>query len=141
MAGRAEDRLRGGRRRAAKQSDMVRCWQRVLQDQRRSGLSQSAFCRQQGIALSTYFWWKRRLRDGDSALGIAATRSASDASASEAHLVPVHVTRPEHVLSAAFAEAAYELVVPDGLIVRIPVRFDAESLERLLRLVLRPCSA
>jgi len=141
MAGRAEDRLRGGRRRAAKQSDMVRCWQRVLQDQRRSGLSQSAFCRQQGIALSTYFWWKRRLRGGDSVLGITARRSASDAGASEAHLVPVRITEPEHVLRAAFVETAYELVFPDGLILRIPGRFDPSSLESLLRLVLRPCSA
>jgi transposase-like protein len=39
-------------------------WQALLAEQRDSGLTQSAFCRERGLALSTFQYWKRQLRDG-----------------------------------------------------------------------------
>jgi len=37
-------------------------WQQLINDQQRSGLSQKAFCRQQGIAVATFGYWKRKLQ-------------------------------------------------------------------------------
>lgn len=36
-------------------------WQRLINEQCESGLSGAAFCRQHGIAPSTFTYWKRRL--------------------------------------------------------------------------------
>jgi len=36
-------------------------WQEIITQQRSSGLSQAAFCEQQGLALSTFARWKQRL--------------------------------------------------------------------------------
>lgn len=59
-------------------------WQQVLDACDASSLSQAAFCRQQGLALSTLQYWKRRLRDEQAAPASAAVidlgvlRSSSD---------------------------------------------------------------
>ncbi len=36
-------------------------WQRILERFEASGLTQAAFCREQGLSLSTFGYWKRRL--------------------------------------------------------------------------------
>mgnify|MGYP006446476763 CR=1 FL=1 len=36
-------------------------WQRLLTSQATSGLSQKAFCQREGLAQSTFQYWKRRL--------------------------------------------------------------------------------
>ena len=49
-------------------------WQALVSEQQASGLTQSAFCRQRGLALSTFHYWKRKLasaKTGDGANGSA----------------------------------------------------------------------
>ena len=38
-------------------------WMHLVDRQARSGLSQAAFCRSEGVPLSTFRYWKRRLHD------------------------------------------------------------------------------
>ena len=38
-------------------------WQRLIDEQAASGLGRKAFCEGAGIALSTFAYWKRKLRD------------------------------------------------------------------------------
>lgn len=40
-------------------------WHEILSRFAASGLSQAAFCRREGLALSTFGYWKRRLAAGD----------------------------------------------------------------------------
>ncbi len=54
-------------------------WQRLIEAQATSGLTQKAFCAQAGIAVTTFGHWKRKLRakgDGE-AHEAASTRSVS----------------------------------------------------------------
>jgi hypothetical protein len=37
-------------------------WREIIEDQQRSGLSVAAYCRRHGVAESSLFTWKRRLR-------------------------------------------------------------------------------
>ena len=37
-------------------------WQRLIDEQAASGLSQKAFCGQRGIPLATFGYWKRKLQ-------------------------------------------------------------------------------
>lgn len=39
-------------------------WQRVIDEQKRSGLSQEAFCRQNDIGYSSFHSWKAKLSGG-----------------------------------------------------------------------------
>mgnify|MGYP001086890208 CR=1 FL=1 len=36
-------------------------WQQLIGEQRQSGLGQKAFCKERGLALSTFTYWKRRI--------------------------------------------------------------------------------
>jgi hypothetical protein len=42
-------------------SDRSARWRGLLARQISSGLSVAAFCRREGVALSTFHWWKRKL--------------------------------------------------------------------------------
>jgi hypothetical protein len=44
----------------AKQAD----WNKRIAAWQRSGLSQRLFCERQGLALSTFQWWRKRLAEG-----------------------------------------------------------------------------
>ena len=39
-------------------------WQELIERQRASGRSQVAFCRDEGVALSTFTYWARRISAG-----------------------------------------------------------------------------
>jgi len=38
-------------------------WQRLIEEQTASGLTQKAFCAQAGISVATFGYWRRKLRD------------------------------------------------------------------------------
>jgi transposase-like protein len=39
-------------------------WRAVLSRQAHSGHSAAAFCKSEGIAAQTFYWWRAKLRDG-----------------------------------------------------------------------------
>lgn len=47
-------------------------WRKVLADFRASGLSQTEFCKQQGVDLKKFGWWKRELTRRDAAVSTNA---------------------------------------------------------------------
>lgn len=47
-------------------------WQQLIEAQQSSGLSQQAFCQQEGLSLATFSSWRRKLKE-DAALSITAT--------------------------------------------------------------------
>ncbi|MBU2755107.1 IS66 family insertion sequence element accessory protein TnpB [Acidithiobacillus sp. CV18-2] len=53
-------------------------WQRLIDEQKVSGLSQKAFCAQTGIAVATYQYWKRKLRVDAAVQSDAVTGSRKD---------------------------------------------------------------
>jgi hypothetical protein len=38
-------------------------WRKVVARQRGSGLSVKGFCQQEGVAVASFFYWKRRIRE------------------------------------------------------------------------------
>jgi len=42
-------------------------WRELIEEQRRSGLSQRAFCRARGLTVSTFYAWKQRLQEAGGA--------------------------------------------------------------------------
>ena len=88
-------------------------WRRWIGEWRASGLSVRAFCDRRGLALPSFYAWRRTLE-----------RRAAEVPA----FVPVQV-----VADAAPAQAsALEVVLVDGLTVRVAPGFDAATLRRVL---------
>jgi hypothetical protein len=87
-------------------------WQAHVEAWKASGLSQRRYCEERGVSLSTFQWWRRRLRKPES------ERSTSP-------MVRVPVTAP--------APGASELVVEmNRFRVRIRGTVNREQLEGLL---------
>ena len=119
MAGRSS----GERKRRAERWTGVR-WseaesRRVLEAWRASGLSLPAWCGQEGVGYERVRRWRRQLN-----ATLARRRKAP-------------AVFPVHVLEQALAPEArdFELELSGGRRLRVPSRFDEESLVRLLRVV------
>jgi transposase-like protein len=50
-------------------SDKLLFWKKQLADCSRSGLSQKAYCSQQGLKPATFSYWRKQLRSSDAACG------------------------------------------------------------------------
>jgi hypothetical protein len=88
-------------------------WQRWIGEWRASGLSVRAFCDRHGLALPSFYTWRRTLE-----------RRAAE----KAAFVPVQVVAD----AAPTPASALEVVLVDGRTVRVSPGFDAATLRRLL---------
>ena len=89
---------------------------------RKSGLAVADFCEREGISTASFYAWRRRLQ-GDPAPNTADV----------ARLVPVRLVTPS-------AGAPVELVLPSGLVLRLPPDTDLAWLRQLLPLFgVEPC--
>ena len=90
-------------------------WQELITAQAQSQLGVREFCSQHGLKPATFYVWRRRLNPPDTP---AAT------------FVPVRVV----------AAPAIEIVLPAGLVVRLPSATDPAALARLVaELGATPC--
>lgn len=93
-------------------------WAGVLAEWQRSGLPTREFCERRGVKLGTFSWWRQEL----------ARRARRQRPSVEL----VEIARP------VVTERAVEVVLPNGIRLRVPVGFERRSLEELLGVV-RAC--
>jgi transposase-like protein len=87
-------------------------WRRRVGDWRRSGLGVSAFCRRHGLALNSFYAWRRILAQRD---------------AEQADFIPVRLLAEDHS-----ADGALEVLLASGRRLRVAPGFDAGTLRQLL---------
>lgn len=100
------------------EGERVLSWRRCFAQFERSGLSQIKFCRQHGIALSSFTWWKRRLKFG------TADRPA---------FIPVQL-KEEAARTASISAWACEIVGP-RVKLRLRERPDAAGMRDLIAMI------
>jgi hypothetical protein len=111
-------------------------WGRLVEEWLGSGLTQEAFCRRRGVSVATLRWWKWRL--GREERSARVPPGASGGTPPPGSLVPVRIVESRFPVSqaASLKEAGgYEVVLPCGWRLHVPVDFDAQSLARLLAVV------
>jgi transposase len=101
-------------------------WQHLIDQWRRSGLSVRAFCDRNGLAVPSFYAWRRRLQQGDP---LAHVSQPSDA----VTFLPVHF-QPE----PTGHRPPLELVLASGRCLRIPPGFDPTTLRALLAALEEP---
>jgi transposase-like protein len=99
-------------------------WAGLVARWQESGVSQLAFCRQEGINAGTFAWWKRQLRKapGEVPQGRERPREAAE------RFVEVRLTNSSPL-------STYEVVLPRGRSIRVPSQFDPQTLSRLITAV------
>jgi len=101
-------------------------WRRIVEEWRKSGLTQREFCRRKQESESSLAWWIRELNRRDRARGASTARATSKSKAAPS-FIPVKLTPPTWIP----AVPAFEIVV-GGHTIRVPAGFDPESLRRLV---------
>jgi hypothetical protein len=96
-------------------------YERLLAEQKASGMTLRAFADLRGLNRNTFYGWHQRLR---------RLRAADEAS----KLVRVQVQegRERDAEDVGPCGPLFELAFPGGRVLRIPPRFDAGELQRLL---------
>lgn len=97
---------------SGRREDRWAYWRKLVSDQRVSGSSVTAFCRERGVSDASFYSWRRRLEVSEVA------------DAAPAQFVSVPVTP---------VESAIELRIPNGMVVTVAAGFDEGELQRLLR--------
>lgn len=85
-------------------------WRGLIREQKSSGLSISAFCREREVSVASFFSWRKRLGQRSEPTPAAAQFVAID-------------------LPAA---APFEVRLPNGCRILVPARFDASSLSSII---------
>lgn len=98
--------------RAQKKAETISRWERLLEKQKRSGLSVEAFCRNEGFSTPTFYNWRRKLGAKE--------------------VVPVAEVVQVEVPSS---ESTIELQLPNGSLVRVPESISERTLRSVLGLV------
>jgi hypothetical protein len=94
-------------------SAQVDYWRQALADWKNSGESIQAYCRARGFSPGNYYTWRRRLAQLD---------GTQPTSAPSASFVPLRV----------IADAVLEVVLPTGVMVRVPTGADAAAVAKLV---------
>lgn len=110
-------------------------WNALLNDYRRSGLTQAEFCCRRGISLHSF--GKRLYQSRTPKPAAGDHRSAAGAAP---QFLPVTIL-PDPTPVIAASPQALELILPNGRRIAVTPGFDPQTLRRLIAVVEdRPCS-
>ena len=103
-------------------------WRRILRQQRASKLNHTDFCKKKSISRNAYFWWKREilLRDAKRRSQKRVHQRRQRKESLGQALVPVRIRTQ---MDSAWA---FEVVLSNNRLVRVPRDFDPEELRRLV---------
>jgi hypothetical protein len=103
-------------------------WEKRIVRWRESGLTSKEFAAELGVNAATLMQWKYRL--AAEARGVKQQTVAPPTEA--VAFVEVKPTTAETERPRSIAQAAFEVVLASGAVVRVPAHFDASTLRRLL---------
>lgn len=98
-----------------RRTDSIARWREIVEQQRGSGLTITAFCRRMGVAQASFFAWRRKLRAGVSLRGLGEMFA-------EVKVAPQPAT----------GSSAIELRLSNGRCVLVRAGFDQRTLLELV---------
>jgi len=107
-----------------------RHWREVIHQQKTSGLSIAAFCREHNVPPSSFYQWKRKLKGKESLDKKSGAEKQIDPPAANARFVPLNLPPGPRQ-----PRTGCEVVLPDGCRILVPNGCDASWLGELLDLL------
>lgn len=128
-------------------TDRAKYWGRMLAAWEASGLTQAEFCRRRGLKAVTFAWWKRQLAGRTARRGRRTPGSRTSGGRAERNPSFVEVALPRATVtggstsstSSLVGEPGYEVALPNGASIRLPVSFDVDKASQLISTVARSC--
>jgi hypothetical protein len=116
-------------------------WRRIIRRHQQTDLPVSAFCQREGLKVGNFLWWRRELTRRDQEK-TALPPGPLTKGPSQPPIAPVFL--PVRVVEANLAPPPpappIEILVNDGLTVRVPCGFDPRTLNDILAVLeARPC--
>jgi hypothetical protein len=109
-----------------------RFWKTHVEQWQASNLTQVQYCKDQGISLCAFRWWRRRLaRPGE----IQPPKRRGDAPNPIIHFAEV----PMPMLQEVALGYAYEITLPNQMQLRVTKHFEPETVSTLLVLLGQAC--
>jgi hypothetical protein len=109
-----------------------RFWKTHVEQWRATNVTQIQYCKDQGISLCAFRWWRRRLaRPGE----IQPPKRRDDAPTSAMSFTEV----PMPMLHEVTAGYAYEITLPNQVQLRIEKHFEPDAVITLLALLGQAC--
>ena len=97
--------------------ELVAVWRRRMESQPRSGLSIEKYCRREGIAASTFYGWKRRLK----VLNATSSSSRQKSKRSRGRREPVNSQRAGSFVQVPLAvSSTIQVRFVDGTLLNLP---------------------
>lgn len=106
-------------------------WRRHVRAWKASGLSSAQYAAKSGLNANTLSWWRWRLAK-EPAVAAAGARRRSRPALEWIELPPAQPSGPIDPVGSGSERIELDVA---GVVVRLPGRFDAESLTRLLQLL------
>ena len=100
--------------------DREQHWRGVIQDQKTSGLSISAFCRERKVPAASFYNWRRKLADRQLRVAVEPGKTA-------AQFVSLDLPPPN-----AVTRTGCEVVLANGCRIIVPPQCDADWLLQIL---------
>ncbi len=115
-----------GTRHRTDRSSRLQWWRGQIHRQQKAGLCIAEFCRQLGVSVATFYYWKRRVQEGGQAAfePAPARPPAPHPATAAANFVPVTVLDPG---------ARLEIELTNACVVRIRGTIDPELLAAAIR--------
>ena len=106
-------------------------WCTAFRRRERSGLTVAAFCEQEGLTASAYYFWQRKMKHVD-----GKTVAAGEVAVSQNPPVPrEQALAAVRVIADAPSAAEVEIVAENGYVVRVGPDTTTEHLRRVLQTV------
>ena len=96
----------------------------LYQRHKNSGLSVEAFCENEIIAPSTFYYWRKKLKDKNRLPGFIPVVIDSKPSSMV----------PQHSLPVKEGDSNIEIELPDGIIIRLKNGYDFSMIKSLIQL-------
>lgn len=111
-----------------------RYWRRWLGKWEQSGLTQAEFCRRHGLKAGNFAWWKRKLSEP-----VGLLRPIPRRSRGRKPVEFVELTAPVSSMAPSRCSAGYEVILPRGAVIRLPVDFDSDRVRQLISAAASAC--
>jgi len=113
-------------------------WREVIREQEASGLSIAGFCRQRGLGQASFYNWRAKLRHQDDP---AIPQTAKFVPIELSAMPPGQGAMDHPATTPATADRDdFEVLLGNGRSVRVPARFDPQTLRDLLDVLEKlPC--